>query len=175
MVTVRRLCLALAACAALVPATAQADTLTCQVSASGSFSPGMQLVGGSGLYAFDSPSGLANSTTCSYDGGPRVESRITSEGDFTTTMCGFAALRSPSATTTGATIDVGMDGVVEVSSMRYSADVRSFVATTRVTTVNGRPETGGDTDGALVFRPQHPCGFAPLIRYTVDGVLALSW
>ena len=176
MVTSRCLGIAAACAAALavMAPAAGAETLTCQVSASGSFSPSMFLVDGSGRFEFDSPSGLVNSASCSYNGGPRVPSRISSEGSFDNILCGTGWFDSPYATTTGTTIDVGMNGTNEVTSLAYRAELRSWSATFAVTRVNGRPEAG-DVDGVLVLRPQHSCTFEPVPRFTADGVLTLDW
>lgn len=153
---------------------ARAETLTCQVSASGTFSPRMFPIGRTGLYELRSPNGIANSASCSYNGGPRVPSTISSEGSFSNTVCGTSHLESPFSTANGTTIDVGMDGSPEVTSMRYRAEVRAWQAALEVMAVNGRPEQH-EVDGLLVLRPQHSCTFEPVPSFTADGVLVLEW
>ena len=153
---------------------ARAETLTCQVSASGTFSPRMFPIGGNGGYELRSPNGIANSASCSYNGGPRMPSAISSAGVFWNTVCGTAGLTSPSSSTGTTTIDVAMDGTNEVTAMAYRSEMRGWQAILDVSSVNGRSERDA-LDGWLALRPQHSCTFQPVPSFTADGILVLEW
>lgn len=184
MVTRRRISLLLAASVVALAAAggqpAQAETLTCEISASGSFNPPVHISSGTSTYSFASSSGLLNSTMCSHNGGPLVVSHIASAGYIFNHGCGVASLESrpPDGTTT---IDVRADGSPEITSLDYAIDLAGWRGQLRAFRVNGRPELRGavlgtvEADGMLLFRPQHTCVFQPLERYTIDGAFTLEW
>jgi hypothetical protein len=119
----------------------------------------MHLAGGSGLYQFASPSGLANETSCSSDGGSFVAATVTSYGSFVNAVCGTAVLTGQALT-----IDVGSDGVAEVSNRPYRLDLRAWTGDLE----------GAGARGVLALRPQHTCLGEPLLNYTLDGVLSVD-
>jgi hypothetical protein len=164
------------AAVAALPASASAETLTCRMGGAGSFAPSMQFVGGSGYYELATPDGLLGETLCSSGGGPWVPSTVSSRGLFVTIVCGTAVFTSPARTTDTTQIDVGGDGIVEVSRLDYRLDTRGWQGALQVSAVNGRTEHDpAFADGVLSLRPQHACTVMPVARFTVDGVFTLSW
>ena len=172
---------ALAIALALTPA-AGARTLTCELSASGRFDPPLPPLGSiSSGFTFRSGGGLSGATRCSLDSGPMVPSTIGSTGHTSVALCGRMYLVDESDH--GNTwIDVGSDGTVEAYP-RYSTDTYGWQGILRVSTVNGLPEDTPrphgnfrvDEDGVLTLRPQHPCTFAPLTRFTLEGAFTVAW
>lgn len=156
----------------------RAETLTCRMSASGTFSPGMYPVGGWGTFQISGSAGLTNETRCSYDDGPALDTAIATNGNFYNVVCGTAALNgfeaSPPSETT---IDVGRDGSLEVSAMVYRLQTYGWQAEMQIFSVNGRrvSEDGKRPVGVLSLRPQHACTFGPVSRFTIDGVFTLTW
>jgi hypothetical protein len=167
--------------AAVLPAPAAADTISCQTSAGGWFDPPMQSLsqrsgGTSGNYGVDT-GGLIGRTSCVHHSVPdrTASSRITTRGTFTSTGCGTAVLTGDPATG-ASTIDLGGTIGPFVTQLSYTIELHEWHGILRVTQVNGRPEQGGDdVDGVFTFVPQHACIEAGVETYTLDGALSISW
>jgi hypothetical protein len=137
-----------AAAAALViaPGTASAATGECVFQGvAGNISPGVVLVGGSGVYDFSTTN--PQTTQCNFETQGPKPSKIFSRGSFVNTVCGTGTAQSqqgvPSKDPQGddtTTVDYGNDGSNEISSARYTIQFRGAQGQLDIETVNGSPD-----------------------------------
>lgn len=174
--------IALVAAAVAVPATASAETASCELSGvTGSLTPaipsiigpgGVQM-GGTGTYTFQS-SNNPNTTVCSVNNGAPELSSIVSAGRYENDLCstGRAFGENPAATTVTAPSRT-------VSGVTYRIDFAGGNGRLDVISIEGRPEAGTpDIDGLINIKPQPGqgnCVNQNVSQFNVTGAFTVSW
>ena len=155
------------------------QTLTCEVSIGGEFSPGMAPQGGSGTYSATT-AGLIGRNHCVWDTRGLFFANVTTRGAYTATSCGTGVLTGD-PDFNGTVIEFtggpqgGFRGIL-LNRLTYTLELRNWQAILRVSHVHGRPELGGDdVDGVFTVVPQHLCRSAPVSWYSLDGSFTVTW